>query len=521
VAAERLSVRDIKELFRLRLEKQLSQRIVSKAVGCGRTTVRDYERRARQAGLSYQEILSLGHDELLIKLGLGPAPVRTKAFSNKTQRVLPDWAEIHKEMAKKNVTLALLWEEYKEKNPDGYQYTQFSVHYRRWRKTLTVSMRQDHKAGEKAFVDYAGTTAEIVDRDTGEVRTAQIFVGVMGASSYTYVEATWGQGLSDWLMSHRRMFEYFGGVPQIIVPDNLKSGVTKPNRYEATVNRSYQDLAEHYGTCVIPARVRKPQDKAKAEAGVLVASRWILAALRNKVFYSLEDLNAAIKKLLEKLNEKKMRHFEKSRRELFEEIDAPSLGRLRSQAYEYAEWKSARVNIDHHIVYQKHFYSVPYGLIQKGVEIRATEKVVEVFYKSERVASHKRSAVKGRYTTELSHRPPEHQAHLAWSPERIVKWATSKGGSVGEFVEILIRSRRHPEQAYRAALGLIRLGDKYGAERLNRACARALEVGSAKYKTVQNILKNNMDQMPEKGESSGQLDFLTTNANVRGKEYYH
>lgn len=523
MAAERLAMRDIKELFRLRLEKGLSQRQVAKAIGCGRTTVRDYERRAAGARLTYPEIASLPNDHLLLKLGLGTTCLSISNVISSKSRELPNWVDVHKEMSRKNVTLALLWTEYKEKNPEGYQYSRFAGLYRQWRQKLTISMRQEHKAGEKVFVDYAGTTVDILDSTTGEVRSAQIFVGVMGASSYTFVEATWSQGQSDWLMSHRRMFEYFGGVPQIIVPDNLKSGVSVPGRYEAQVNRSYKDLAEHYGTCVIPARVRKPKDKAKAEAGVLVASRWILAALRNKVFYSLADLNEAIGILLEKLNQKKMRHFERSRRELFEEIDAPEIGRLRSQPYEYAEWKGARVNIDHHIVYDKHFYSVPYQLIKKKVEIRATERVVEVFHKSERVASHQRSPVKGRYSTELGHRPPSHQEHLKWTPERIVKWASSKGSSVGEFVEELIRTRKHPEQGYRAAMGLIRLSDKFGAQRLERACRRALDVGSVQYRTVKNILKNNMDQIevPQKGGSPGQLDILKANENVRGKEYYH
>jgi transposase len=385
-------------------------------------------------------------------------------------------------------------------------------------------MKQEHKAGEKVFIDYAGRTLEIVNPETGEVRDAQVFVGVLGASNYTYVEATWSQSLSDWLMSHRRMFEFFDGVPQILVPDNLKSGVTKPNRYEATINRSYQDLSEHYGTCVIPARVRKPKDKAKAEGGVLLASRWIMAALRNKTFYSLEELNEAIAILLEKLNNKKMRYYKKSRKELFESIDKPALGQLRSTPYIFSEWKKAGINIDYHIEFDNHFYSTPYQLVKEQVDIRATSQTVEVFYKSKRVASHQRSYRKGNFTTNPSHRPKSHQAQAEWTPERIIGWAKQKGDNIALFVQHLITTKPHPEQGYRAALGIIRLADKYSNDRLNKACSNAIAIGSISYRTVNNMLKNNMDNLDQTKKlkaNEKQQDFFTSNENVRGKNYYH
>lgn len=522
MAATRLAMNKIQELFRLRFQLRLSHREVGRCLGCGRTTVQDYEKRAVQAGLdSFEKINSLSESELLTRLNL---KIKTQCFwaPLRKQDFLPDWNSIKTELSKKHVTLALLWEEYLEDNPGGYSYPQFCVHYRRWREKLSVVMRQEHKAGEKVFVDYAGRTVDVIDPQTGEVRETQIFIGVLGASSYTYAEATWSQKLPDWLMSHRRMFEYFDGVPQILVPDNLLSGITKPDRYEAAVNRSYQNLSEHYGTCVIPARSRKPRDKAKAEAGVLLASRWILAALRNKKFYSLEELNEAIAVLLEKLNNKKMRHFKKSRRELFETIDRPALGNLRAESYVFSEWKKARVNIDYHIVFDDHFYSVPYQLVKEEVDIRATSHTVEIYYKSKRVSSHRRSNQKGGFSTDPGHRPPSHQAHVKWTPERIINWAKQKGSDIGLFVQYLITSKAHPEQAYRAALGVIRLSDKYGCERLNRACGNAIAIGSIQYRTVKNMLKNNMDKVgPVTKSDKKQQDFFVSNQNVRGKEYYH
>ena len=523
MATERLAMKTVKKLFELRFQAKLSQRKVARALNCGRTTVQRYENLAIEKELTqYSEISSLSESELLRRLGLENYLLSTPSVKNK--RILPNWTEIYKELSKKHVTLALLWSEYKEQHPDGYGKTQFYEYYRHWKSTLNVSLRGEHKAGEKVFVDYAGSTIPIVDLKNTEVREAQVFVGVLGASSYSYVEATWSQGLSDWLMSHRRMFEYFEGVPQILVPDNLKSGITKPDRYEAGVNRSYQDLAEHYGTCVIPARVKKPKDKAKAEAGVLVVSRWIIAALRNKTFHNLEDLNESISILLERLNNKKMRHFKKSRRELYEILDKPVLGVLRETPYEFSEWKKARVNIDYHVVFDDHFYSAPYLLTKHEVDVRATHSTIEVFYRSERIASHRRSYRKGGFTTDDSHRPKSHQEHLKWTPERIIRWGKSKGANTGLFIQNLITSKAHPEQAYRAALGIIRLSDKYGINRLNQACGNAIAIGSISYQTVKNMLKNGMDRIsppsPQKQEKK-QLDFFISNENVRGKEYYH
>jgi transposase len=523
MAAEGLAVKTIKELFRLRLELKLNQRQVAKAIGCGRTTIQRYERKARKEGLNdFNLINNLSSEELLRRFGLNQEDILlTRPLRKKD--CTPDWQKIHEQLIKyKHTTLALLWEEYREEYPEGFSYSQFCEHFRRWKKALSVVMRQEHKAGEKAFVDYAGSTIDIIDSCTGEVREAQVFVGVLGASSLTYAEATLTQALPDWLMSHRRMLQYFGGVPQIIVSDNLRSGVSRADRYEAGINPSYQELAEHYGFCVIPTRVRKPQDKSKVEVGVLLASRWIIAALRHKTFFSIEELNKEIEFLLEKINHKKMRYYKKSRRELFEEIDKSALGVLRQTPYEYAEWKDATINIDHHIVYDDHFYSAPYKLISKKIQVRATSTIVELYFKNERIASHLRSYKKGKFTTNPTHRPPSHQEHLKWTPERIISWARTKGENIALFVGSLIDRQAHPEQGYRSSLGVIRLTDKYGVARVNQACGNALAIDAIKYQTVKNMLKNGMDHVVSaNNKNQKQKDFFTLNENVRGKEYYH
>ena len=461
MSSKRLEMSIVKRFLELRLNSKLSQRQVAKSLSCSRRTIQRYERLMREKGLTDPHLLkSLSAADLFTRLGL-----KSNCSLLRKSHCLPDYPYIHTELTKPHVTLALLWEEYLlSDHPMGYKYSQFCEHYRRWKKSLSVTMRQEHRAGEKVFVDYAGTPLKIiVNPKTGEFREAQLFVGVLGASSYTFCELSWSQRLPEWLMSHRRMFEYFGGVPEIIVPDNLKSGVTKPDRYEATVNRSYEALATHYGSCVIPTRVVKPKDKAKVESGVLLASRWILASLRNKEFDSLEAANEAVSIRLEKLNNKVMRQLKKSRRELFESIDQPALRQLNPSSYVFSEWKKARVNIDYHIAFAGCFYSTPYQLVGKEVEVRATQSVIEIFHGSQRVASHCRSYRAGHCSTDFSHRPTSHQEYLKWTPERITHWASQKGPQTGLFIKALISSKAHSEQGYRAALGVIRLADKYGA----------------------------------------------------------
>jgi transposase len=518
MAQERLAMRDIKELLRLRFKVGLSQRQTAKASGFGRTTVQEYEARAIAGKLiDPDEIEKLSTEEVYKRLGF-----KSQIFlpTVEAPKSLPDWKKVREELSRhKHLTLMLLWSEYKEANPSGFQYSHFCELYGAWKKKVSVVMRQEHKAGEKTFIDYAGSTIDIIDAETGEVRPAQIFVAALGASSYVFAEATWTQTLPDWLMSHRRMAEYFKGVTQILVPDNLKSGVTKADRYEAKINRAYQEFAEHYGTCVIPARVKKPKDKAKVEVSVQVVSRWIIAALRNRTFYSLEELNAAIAELLKKINGRKMRHIGKSRQELYEDIDKSALKPLPVRPYEFGEWKELTVNIDHHVEFDDAYYSAPHKLVQTKVWVRATNSVVELYQNFQRIFAHRRTYIKGKYVTEPSHRPVAHQEHAKWTPERIVGWAASKGDIVGEFVKRLIERKVHPEQNYRSALGVIRLSDKYGTERMQLACQKAIRIESISYQTINNMLKNGMEKIPPT-DAELQLNLFSNHENVRGETYY-
>jgi len=512
MAQERLTMRKIREVLRLKWECGLSNRAIARSCSISHSTVGEYVRRAEEAGLSWPLPSDLGEDELFEHL-FPKAP-------DASSRVIPcpDWEWVHGELRKKSVTLRLLWVEYREEHPSGYGYSQFCALYRTWAKRLKPSMRITHKAGEKLFVDYAGQTIPVIDPETGEVRQAQIFIGVLGASNYTYVEAQWSQELPNWIGGHVRMFEFFGGAPEIVVPDNLKAGVKHPCRYEPDLNPTYQDLAEHYGVAVIPARPRKPKDKAKAEVGVQVAERWILARLRNCPFFGLVAVNHAISELLDPLNERPMEHLGQSRRELFEMLDQPALKPLPEESYEFAVWKKARVNIDYHIEFGKHYYSVPYSLIHEEVYVRATQSTVEIFYNNRRVASHRRMNAQGRHTTLAEHMPPAHQKYLEWPPERLIQWAETIGPQTAQLVQALLESCKHAQQAYRSCLGVLRLAEPYGAERLEAACRRALPAGIRSYKGVKNILDAKLDRVELEEPSPVVPKF---HDNVRGQSYYH
>lgn len=427
---------------------------------------------------------------------------------------------LFRELKKKRVTLQLLWYEYKQDNPEGYQYSQFCHLYRHWVNKLDVTLRQQHRAGEKLFIDYAGQTVPIIDPATGEVHEAQIFIAALGASNYTFAEATLGQDLPSWISSHVHAFEFFGGVPYILVPDNLKAGVTNPCRYEPDINPTYQDLAEHYGTTVIPARSGKPRDKAKVESAVLVAERWILAALRNHTFFSLAELNKAIREKLSELNNRRFQKLNTTRKILYETIDKPALRPLPAQPYEYAEWKKARVNIDYHIEMDHHYYSVPYQLVREQVDIRLTSTTVEILFKNRRVAAHKRSYAPGGFTTLKDHMPKSHQRYLEWNPSRIIKWAGKNGPNTRKLVTRILQNRPHPEQGFRSALGIVRLSNHYSPERVEKASIRALAIGACSYKSVKSILKNGLDQQPLLFEHPEEAP-PPAHHNIRGRGYYH
>ena len=489
MARERVPMRQIREILRLRYEQVLSFSQIGRACGISKTAAQTCVRRAQAAGITWplpEALDDSGLENLLFP------PAIAVAFS----RNLPDFSKIHHELRKKGVTLQLLWSEYIQGNSEGYTYSRFCQLYRIWEKKLDVVMRQDHKAGEKLFVDYAGMTMPIVNRATGEIREAEVFVAVSGASSYTYAEATWSQGLTDWIASHVRAFEFFGGVHELLVPDNLKAGVTMAHRYEPEVNPTYQELSRHYGCAVVPARVRKPRDKAKVEVGVQGVERRILAALRNRTFFTLEELNRAIWELLEAYNARPFQKMPGSRKSLFEALEKPVLRPLPQERYEFAEWRKARVNIDYHVEVDRHYYSVPYQLVREEVEIRLTAGAVEMFRRGHRVASHPRSNVKYRHSTQDAHMPQSHREYGGWSPARLAAWAAQAGAATKEVVERIMGSHPHPQQGFRPCLGIMRLGKKYGYERLEGACRRALSLPVPRYRHIESILKSGLDQEP-------------------------
>lgn len=509
---KRLSMRKIKEVLRLKYELGHSNREISRSCGIGSSTVSDYLQRARRAGIEWPPPEELS--EQALEEALFPPPPAAG-----TERMTPDFAEVHKELkSKKHVTLNLLWQEYKEQYPEGYQYSWFCEHYRLWTGKLDLVMRHEHRAGEKLFVDYAGQTVDIIDRHTGEISSAQIFVAVLGASNYTYAEATGSQQLADWVGSHVRTFAFLGGVPELVIPDNLKSGVSKSCRYEPDINPTYHDMARHYQTVVLPARVRKPRDKAKAEAGVLLVERWILAKLRKHTFFSLTELNREIRKLLEQLNNKRFKKLPGSRKSCFEQLDKPALKPLPMSPYELSYWKKATVHIDYHVEVEGHYYSVPHSLAKKKIEIRYTKSVVECFFRGKRVASHPRSERRGQHTTVEMHMPEAHRKYLEWTPDRFKRWAAKIGPETLCLTETLLVKRDHPQQAYRTLLGILRLGKAYGDLRLEAACRRALHINALSYRSVESILKTGLDQKPLPETVTEKKP--VSHPNIRGAAYY-
>lgn len=510
MAAPRLLMRRLRELLRLKYDAGLSHRAIAHACSLGLGTVTAYLQRATAAGLPWPLPDDLDDAALEARMFARPAPAR--------DRVVPDWSPLHQELKKPGVTLALLWQEYRAQYPDGYAYSQFCERYRRWARALKPSMRQVHRAGEKLFVDFSGKRPHLVDPATGEEIAVELFVGVLGASSLIYAEATRTQALPSWIGAHVRMLDYFQGSPAIWVPDNLKSGVTTASRYEPEVNRTYADLARHYGAVVIPARVATPTDKPKAEVSVQIAQRWILAALRHRTFFTLADLNAAIGERLDAINARPMKVMGVSRRALFEQLDRPALTPLPQTRYELAEWKPCRVNIDYHVEVDHNFYSVPSQLVHERVEARFTQATVELLFKGRCVAAHLRVTGRGRFATQVAHMPRAHRAHAEWTPSRLIAWAAQTGPATGRLVAGILERRPHPEQGYRACLGLMRLGRVHGADRLEAACDRAERLRSYRFRTVEHILINQQDRLPL--EEPAPARPALTHENLRGATYY-
>ncbi|CAN5264200.1 IS21-like element ISPsy14 family transposase [soil metagenome] len=473
-------MRKIREVLRLSGTTELSVRQIAAAVGAARSTVQECLRRAWAAGLSWPLPVEL--DEAALRERLYARPASPAAYP------LPDFVAMHAELRRKGVTRLLLWQEYKAQHPEGCQYSAFCRHYAAWRSAQEPVLRFAHAPGEKLFVDYAGQTVEVIDRLSGEMRAAQIFVAVLGASNYTYAEATWSQSLPDWLGSHVRALAYFGGVPQAIVPDNLKSGVKRACRYEPDLNPAYQDFAEHYGVAILPARVRKPRDKAKVESAVLVVERWILARLRHRRFFSLGELNATIAALLEELNRRPFKKLEGCRRSRFEALDRPALKPLPVKPYEFAQWRKAKVHPDYHIEVERAYYSVPYALIGQTVEVRLAAQTVEVFHRGKLVAAHARAQRRATFSTLPGHRPAGHRAVIEQSHARLLERALAVGPATAALLRAQVVHRKHPEETLRSAQGILRLGRDFSPAQLEAACERALALRALSYRAVRSLI---------------------------------
>lgn len=509
-------MRKLREVLRLRYELKLGYQQIGRSCSIAVSTVHKYLKRAEATGVAWP--LPEDWDEARLEAVLFPGP-EPAAIEKPTARTLPDLAAIHEDLQKnKHVTLQLLWEEYRQANPEGYRYSRFCYLYQRWRSKLDVVLRQEHKAGEKMFVDWAGATIPVYDRHTGQAWQASLFVAALGASSYTWAEATRDQQMEAWLKAHVHAFEHFQGIPELAVPDNCKTGVTKAHRYDPDLNPTYYNFAQHCGFAILPARPRKPRDKAKVESAVQVAQRWIVAALRHRKFFSLEDLNVAIGELLGKLNHRPFRKKDGTRASAWEAIDKPVLKPLPREPFDLSEWCRARVNIDYHVVFDANFYSVPYNLVHEVVEIRSTPTTVEILHKGSRVASHLRSRERNKAVTIHEHRPKSHREHLEWSPSRMVRWAETIGPHTARLFERIMANQPHPESGYRGCLGIIRLAGKYSPRRVEAASERALLTGACRYKSVESILKTSLDQVPL--ENAPPPASTPPHDNIRGSEYF-
>ena len=510
MANRRLSLRKIREALRLRFELKLTFDQIADSLKVSSTSARNYIKRAQDIGLSWP--LSLTDTELESKLFVqGQGRPRLKYPD-------PDWNWVHGELKRKGVTKQLIWHEHNEKQEGSLSYSQFCHRYRRWAKLNQISMRQVHKAGEKLFVDYAGHTIPIFDRYSGKHFEAQIFVAALGASHYAYCEASASQKLEHWIGAHVRCFDFLGGVPEIVVCDNLKSGVTKACYYDPDINPTYLHLSEHYNCAIIPARKYHPKDKAIAENSVLIVERWVLARLRNFKFFSLAELNNKLQELMDQYNQRPMQKLQESRLELFNKIDRLALKPLPNTSYEFTYFIKAKVNIDYHVEIEKHYYSVPYQLRGERIEARICQNTVEIFLKNKRIASHVRNNLKFKHTTKLEHMPKSHQKYLEWSPTRLISWANNYGPHTAALVEKILSSRTHPEQGYRAALGVLRLGKKYSSQRLENACKRAMFFRLTRYQNIKSILEKGLDNQ----ELPAQVNNNTSisHDNIRGRDYF-
>jgi transposase len=506
-------MRKLKEVLRLH-SLGLSQHQIARSCSISQSTVHEYLSAAQAAGAHWP--LPEGWAEQQIEQALFPQRPAPAVWRKHPE---PDWTQIDQELRiHKDLTLQLVWQEQREANPDGYGYSRFCDLYRQWLKKLDLVLRQEHRAGEKMFVDYAGATIAIHDPQSGEVQSVAVFVAVLGASSYTFAEATSGQDLRNWIGSHIRALEFFGGAPEVVVPDNLKSAVSQPSYYEPDLNPTYRDLGEHYGIAIIPARPYRARDKAKAEVGVQVVQRWIVAALRKRKFFSLAEVNQAIAELLVRLNQRSFRKRPGSRATLFEQLDRPALKPLPAARYQFGEWKKARVNLDYHIEVERHFYSVPYALVHQEVDVHVTGETVEILHRGARVASHVRSWEPAKASTLPEHMPKAHQKHVGRTPSRLIEDAQQVGPVTGQLVEAILAAKRHPEQGYRSCLGILRLAKTYPVERMEAAARRCLRARAYNFQSMDSILKNQLDRLPVPGDPPTRP--VLDHDNIRGADYF-
>ena len=506
-------MRKLKEVLRLH-SLGMSQHQIARSCSLSQSTVHEYLSAAQAAGLQWPVPENWGDQQ--IEQALFP---QRGALAVWRKHPEPEWARIHQELqTHKDLTLQLVWQEGRENEPDGYGYSRFCDLYRRWLKKLDLVLRQDHRAGEKMFVDYAGATLPVHDPQSGAVHPAAVFVAVLGASSYTFAEATTGQDLRNWIGSHIRAWEFFGGVVEVVVPDNLKSAVTHPSYCETDLNPTYRDLGEHYGVAIIPARPYRARDKAKAEVGVQVVQRWIVAALRKRKFFSLDEMNQAIAELLERLNQRPFRKREGSRASLFAQLDRPALKPLPATRYQFGQWKRVRVNIDYHVEVERHYYSVPYALVHQQVDVHLTAETLEVLHSGVRVASHVRSYEPGKATTLTDHMPKSHQKYVGRMPSRLIEEAQQTGPNTGQLVEAILAAKRHPEMGYRSCMGILRLAKTYPAERMEAAAQRALRARAYNFQSMDSILKNQLDRLPLAGDPP--VPAAVEHDNIRGADYF-
>ena len=509
----RVSMRKIREVLRLTHELGLSVRQVCEATGVGKTAVNEYVSRARVLGITWPVPAEIDDAELERRLFV---PADRRDYHG---RVVPDWMKVHEELKRRGVTLTILWDEHRAECPDGHGYSQFCELYSQWRKRLSPIMRQTYAAGDKLFVDWAGDTIDIIDPMTGEVHAAHVFVAVLGASSYTYAEARWSETLPDWIGAHVNALDFLGGAPKAAVPDNLKTGITKPSRYEPGINKTYQELADHYGFVVLPARVRKPRDKAKVEAAVGIVSRYVLGRLRNQRFFSLHELNVAVRECVGKINAKVMKRIKQSRNDLFAALDQPALKALPGERYSYAEWKHCTVAPDYHVEVEDHYYSVPFRLLRETVDARFTDATVELFHKGQRIASHLRSRLAHKHSTTPEHMPSNHRAYAEWSPTRMLAAAAKIGPATTALFEAIMKAKPHPEQGFRACLGILSLTKSYGPVRIEAAAKRGNDIGATTYGSIKSILQNGLDRAYAPASTPDTVPIK--HANIRGRGYYH